>query len=149
MFRLKLGFFALLMLVLLVVPSVFATPPEEINGWFYWAPEDSPYNYCLFSADDNGAPDGFLEGCVIQPDAPGRAGHGTFYQFPIFPVHDPDNTTGECEYNLATFYVPGRGDVGDPRVVFNRCSGSLEGLHVNATGEAGEFYWTGTYHYGP
>ena len=149
MFWRKISLFALFLLVLFLVPSVSATPPEEINGYFYWAPDGSPYNYCLFSVDNDGAPDGFLEGCVIQPDSPGRAAHGTFYQFPLFPEHDPDNTTGECEYNLATFTIPGRGSVGDPKFVMNRCSGSLEGLHMNGTGEAGEFYFTGTYHFAP
>ena len=147
MFRRKFWILALLMLFLFLVPTASAKPPTDVSGWFDWADGD-PYSYCFYTGDYLN-PDGVIQGCVIQPDSPGRAAHGTFYDLP-YPFDDDDEPRGECEYNLATFDIPGRpDDPGDPHFTMNRCSGSLQGVHMVGTGVAGGFTLQGTLHVEP
>jgi hypothetical protein len=150
MFNRRLWVLVMVLIVLALVPAVFATPPEEINGYFYWAPEGSPYSYCLFTVNDDDIPDGVIEGCVIQPEKPGRAQIGTMYHVSAFDPADPEDAFGSCVYSLATFDIPGRpDDPGTPRFSAHRCSGSWEDMHLVGVGEPGGFSWTGSYHFEP
>jgi hypothetical protein len=146
MFRQKFWILALLLLFLFLVPAASATPPTDVSGWFAWA--EDPYAYCFYTGDF-GQPDGILQGCVIQPETPGRAAHGTFYDLP-YPFAPPFEPTGECKYNLATFDIPGRPeDPGTPRFTINRCSGSLQGMHLVGEGVPGGYDWQGSMHTEP
>lgn len=150
MFNRKLWILVLVLISLALVPTVFATPPTEVSGFFYWAPEGSPYNYCLFSVDEFGNPDGVIEGCVVQPEKPGRAQNGTMYHVSAFDPAAPEEALGACQYSLATFDIPGRpDDPGTPRFSTIRCWGSWENMHLVGVGEAGGFSWTGSYHFDP
>jgi hypothetical protein len=146
MSRRKIWILVMLMVGMVLVPSVLATRPAEISGWFAWAEE--PYAYCFYSGEFL-QPDGIIQGCVIQPESPGRAAHGTFYDLP-YPFEPPFEPAGECQYSLATFSIPGRPDNdGTARFSIHRCSGSLEGLHMIGTGLPYQFDWEGSYHYEP
>lgn len=146
----KLWILVLVLIGLALVPTVFATEPTEIHGYFYWAPEGSPYFYCLFTVDASGNPDGVIEGCVIQPEKPGRAQMGTMYNVSAFDPAPPEEAAGACEYSLATFNIPGRpDDPGVPRFSAQRCTGSWADMHLVGVGEAGGFSWTGSYHFEP
>jgi len=129
-----------LLVCLIVVPGAAAKRPGTCPFCFWWAAETEPYFYCFWSGPW-GEVTGPFKGCVIQTDTPGRAAHGTFYQFEFdFPAGDPFTTffhdlpdpseaTGTCHYNLATFNIPGRpGEMFPPKPAMNHCTGSLEGM---------------------
>jgi hypothetical protein len=144
----------LLGLGLVLVPTALATQPKEFNICFEWAPEGSPWGYCAVSEDFP-----LFTGCVLQDDTPGRAAHGTYVSFvyDLGNLPDPDDPAfvprGECEYNLATYDIPGKGRPpfsGQPVLAMSGCTGELEGLHVQ--GKAPPFpeeCMTLTYHFDP
>jgi hypothetical protein len=151
--RLWIVSLSLLVLGLVLVPAAFANEPQEFTLCFDWA--DPPYAYCWASPD---LP--LFTGCVVQPQTPGRAAHGIFYRLPdyqtqLLPPDHPDfYSDGTCEYNLATYAIPGKNPgrpeySGDAHVTMNRCTGALEGMYVQGTGPLGEFCVTMKYHYGP
>jgi hypothetical protein len=121
---------------LVLVPTASATKPEPVEICFAFALPNPDWNYCIWQSEDP-----LLVGCVVQPEAPGRAAHGTFYSFAFTPVWDgmflkdlpgmgEINLRGTCEYNLATYNIPGRGEfAGQPVLAMNRCTGDLEGMH--------------------
>lgn len=140
MFNRKLWIVILVLLALaMLVPAVYATPPEDIHGYFdeFMPGEgDTPTVYCLHTGDTYGVPDGFLNGCVVQPVKPGLAQIGTF-------TGTVDGKSGTCEYSLRTFDLDGIA-----RFSMNRCFGELEGFHMKGTGGLDGF-WEGSYHFDP
>ena len=139
MFNRKLWLFVLVLLIFVLVPVVYATPPTEIHGYFdAFVPgdEDTPTVYCLHTGDSY-VPDGFLTGCVVQPVKPGLQQKGIFTGW-------VDGKYGTCEYNLRTFDLDGIA-----RAVFNKCTGDLAGLHLKAVGWASNGLWEGFYHFDP
>jgi hypothetical protein len=139
MFKRKLWLFIILLLVLALVPVVYATQPAEISGYFdEFVPgdPDTPTVYCLHTGENYGEPDGFITGCVVQPYKPGLAQIGTF-----------TGTVGEkegfCEYSLRTFDLDGIA-----RFSMNRCHGELAGFHMKGVGWTNGL-WEGSYHFDP
>jgi hypothetical protein len=139
MFNHKIWIFGLLLLGLVMVPSALATQPAELKGYFdEFVPGegDIPTVYCLHTGEEYGVPDGFLDGCVVQPNKPGLAQKG------IFTGHVGEKE-GTCEYSLRTFDLDGIA-----RGTFYRCTGDLAGLHLKAVGWTNGF-WEGSYHFDP
>jgi hypothetical protein len=130
-----------LVLALMLVTIVSATQPTEMNGDFYaWVPgdPDTPSVYCFRTLGPDGSPDGFLDGCVVQPYSPGQGKHGTF-------TGTVDGKSGTCEYNLRAFH---RND-GIARFVTSQCTGELEGFHMKGVGTMIPPLWEGSYHFDP
>jgi hypothetical protein len=134
--------FILVVLVLVLVPMVFATKPTKIQGYFdNFVPGRDPQDYCMHTLDTDGVPDDFITGCVLQPETPGVAQHGTFTGF-------VDGAEITCEYNLKTFDVTNLDSVA--RFTMNRCTGDpeVEGFHLHGIGWLNGL-WEGSYHYHP
>jgi len=139
MFNRKLWIFILVLLILAVVPAVYATQPIDVHGYFdEFVPGDTetPTVYCLHTGDEYGVPDGVISGCVVQPVKPGLARKGTF-------TGVVDGRTGTCEYSLRTFDLDGIA-----RFSMQRCEGQLAGLHMKGVGGTDGF-WEGSYHFEP
>ena len=135
----KLWLVALALLVLALVPAVYATQPAEIHGYFDdYVPgdEDTPTVYCFYTVDDYGVPDGFLSGCVVQPYKPGLDQKGTF-------TGTVDGRSGSCEYSLRTFDLDGIA-----RFSMHRCSEDLADFHLTGVGWTNGL-WEGSYHFDP
>ena len=135
----RLWLIALTLLVLALVPAVYATQPAEINGYFdqfVLGDENTPTVYCLHSGESYGVPDGLLTGCVVQPVKPGLAQIGTF-------TGTVDGKSGTCDYSLRTFDLDGIA-----RISMNRCHGDLAGLHMTGVGWTNGL-WEGSYHFDP
>jgi hypothetical protein len=119
--------------------TALATKPATIVGYFdNFAPgdENTPTVYCLHTAEGY-EPDGFLDGCVVQPVKPGLGEHGTF-------TGTVDGRYGTCEYNLRTFDLDGIA-----RFAMGQCTGDLAGFQMQGTGWAANGMWEGNYHFEP
>ena len=128
-----------LVLTIMVTLTASATQPTEIRGYFdeyVTGDPTTPTVWCIHTGENYGEPDGFMDGCVVQPVNPGLAAHGTF-------TGTVDGKSGTCEYNLRTFDLDGIA-----RFTMNRCSGDLAGLHMKAVGWPTGF-WEGSYHFDP
>ena len=133
------------LLILLVLSFTFtlvafAKQPTETSGFFYFVPPFGPRDYCIATGEEY-TPDGFIAGCVDQPEKPGIGVHGTI-QLTI--VMDGQELTGACKYNLRSYDIDGIA-----RFVANRCTGDLAGFHMKAVGWASNALWKGTYHFKP
>jgi hypothetical protein len=124
-----------LVLVLMLVVTASATQPTEIHG-FFWYPPGETENYCLATGDGY-TPDGFLIGCVDQPDKPGLDQKGVLYL-------TVDGLTGACDYSLRTYAIDGIA-----RFVSQGCTGELAGFHMKGVGWAANGLWEGSYHFDP
>ncbi len=124
------------MLGVILVPAVFATQPEEIRGYTNLISMADPVVYCIHSGPGYNQPDGFLDGCVVQPVKPGVAQKGTF------TGHVGDRE-GSCEYSLRTFDLDGK-------AIFSMqiCDGGLAGFHFVGFGTS-DGLWAGSYHFDP
>ena len=130
-----------LVLTFMVTLTASATKPTEIRGYFYFVEPYGPNDYCLSTGEVYGEPDGFMDGCVDQPDKPGIGAHGTI------DLTVDGELSGTCEYNLRTYDIDGIA-----RFTMNRCTGELAGLHLKGVGWgvgplAGT--WEGSYHFHP
>ena len=126
-----------ILLALLVTMTASATQPTEIRGFFYFVDPFGPNDYCISTGESWGVPDGFLVGCVDQPEKPGLGAHGTFYL-------TVGELSGTCEYNLRTYEIDGIA-----RFTANRCTGELAGFHMRGVGWAANGLWEGSYHFDP
>ena len=147
MFQRRFALLAMLF-VLLLVPTVFATPRESYLAAFKFTTDSSYYAYCIWTVDEFLDADGMIEGCVVQENTPGRAAHGTLYAY-AFPFDgfdpevDPDTIDNHCEYNLATFDIPGQPGQfnGPPQFTANRCVGpEWQGLHIRGTSDPSGYF---------
>ena len=94
--------FALLILVLVLVPSAFATPPTSFDDGYWFVNPDSPpdpannsLSFCFTTISS-----GLMEGCGFQQlFTNGRAVKGVYKGL----IGDQ---YVECEYNLASFSLP-------------------------------------------
>ena len=131
--------FILLVVVLALVPMASATRPEKIGGYFdEFVPGEGeiPTVYCLHTGEGYLDPDGFIDGCVVQPNKPGLAQKGTF-------TGHVGEREGTCEYSIRTFELDGIA-----RFSMNRCFGDLEGLHMKGIGWTNGL-WEGSFHFDP
>ena len=138
----KIWIFGLLLLGLVLVPSVFATPSTVIDdGW--WGNARFEGDNVLFDFISTE-----MVGTSTQPAVtPGRVAIGTF----IGTVAGQDV---ECEYNLATFPDNGIGaNQGISHFSMNRCTGGIN-LHMvgtayltDPTGFTGT--WEARFHFDP
>jgi hypothetical protein len=147
------------------VPTASATQPEEFTFLFAFAAPGQDWGYCGWSTDFP-----LFTGCVVQDNTPGRAAHGIFYSFEWEFVPDGDDgllydlptlaevtgagdpfLRGECEYNLATFDIPGRPEaVGTPVFASKGCTGpELEGLFLQGKAGLGATGFIIKYHWHP
>jgi len=126
-----------LLLTLTITMTAFATKPINVRGYFdEFVPDVYPSTYCVHTGESWGVPDGFLNGCVVQPYSEGLAQHG------IMSL-TVDGKSGVCLYNIRTFDLDGIA-----RIVINRCTGDLAGFHMKAVGWTNGL-WEGTYHFAP
>ena len=130
--------FITILVTLLVTTSALATQPTKIRGYFYFIPPFGPNDYCLSTGESYGVSDGFLVGCVDQPEKPGIGAHG------VVSLTLDGELSGTCEYNLRTYEIDGIA-----RFVANRCTGDLAGFHMQAVGWAANGLWEGSYHFDP
>jgi len=126
-----------ILLTLLSTLTASATQPAEIRGYFYFVEPYGPNDYCI-TTGENYVSDGFIVGCVDQPEKPGLGAHGTFY------LTLDGKLSGSCEYNLRTYE-----NDGTARFVTNRCTGDLVGFHMKGVGWSANGLWEGSYHFDP
>lgn len=133
-----------LVLAFMFTLSASATQPEKISGFFYFVDPGGPNDYCVATSNPSGdpySPDGFLVGCVDQPEKPGIGEHGTLN---LTMQATEGELTGTCEFNLRAYDIDGIA-----RFVANRCTGDFAGFHMKAVGWAWNGLWEGSYHFGP
>lgn len=124
-----------LVLMFVFTITAFATKPAKIGGFFYYPPGELQ-NYC-FATGENYMPDGFLQGCVVQPEKPGLNQNGILNL-------TVGGKEGVCKYNLRTYDIDGIA-----RFVANRCTGGLKGFHMKGVGWSANGLWVGSYHFAP
>lgn len=129
--------FLVLVLTFIFAITASASQPESLSGFFYFVPPYGGTDYCIATGEGY-IPDGFMNGCVDQTDKPGLGEHGTI------DITMAGYGTGTCEFNLRAYEIDGIA-----RIVVNRCSGDLVGLHMQAVGWAWNGLWEGSYHFEP
>ena len=124
-----------LVLTFAITMAVSATKPEKLSGFFYFVPPYGENDYCI-STGEGYESDGFLDGCVNQPEKPGIGQHGTI------ALTMQGVGSGTCAFNLRAYDIDGIA-----RFVANRCTGDLVGLQMKAVGWASNGLWEGSYHF--
>ncbi len=138
MFRRKIWLLVLLLLLsFTLVPTVSAAQPIEIQGYFDQYVLGDPTVYCIRSGPAYGVSDGFLDGCVVQPDKPGLAQQGIW-------TGTVNGLAGTCKYTVRTFLLDGVA-----RGVFSNCTGELAGFHLIHVLGGTDGLWSGSYFFTP
>ena len=114
-----------LLLSLMFTMTVFATQPDQVDGWVDFRTlggdgVDFWYDIC----------DPVLVGQVVQPAVTsGKATHGVFTSGNSLYCPYTTELEGTCETTLIPVETVGDPNSKPGRGVINRCTGDLEGLH--------------------